>query len=182
MLGDPIITKTDKRSPLESVADQARRVSQMCDLLEALADDLPLRPAPVWREATMLCNDIIPKHFQNILTVLVPILKRRIEGELECEDLVQRLQADFEDEACRLSELNDLLVEAIEPQPDADTTSHKIEPEALGYALRGFFTALRRIGSWEVEVLLPLASRRLIEEDLDEMAMRLRPIGSKRFN
>ncbi|MEL7011761.1 MAG: hypothetical protein AAFO72_00620 [Pseudomonadota bacterium] len=173
MLDESNTTQTEERSPLDSVADHARRVSQMCDLLEALADDLPHRPAPVWREATRLCNDIIPGHYKEVLDVLVPILQRRTEGEVECEDLLRRLQADFEDEACRLSELNDLLVEAVETDAGRDTDAKKIASETLGYALRGFFAALRRNGSWETDVLLPLAARRLIAEDLAEMAVRL---------
>ncbi|MEO0753069.1 MAG: hypothetical protein AAFY25_14835, partial [Pseudomonadota bacterium] len=143
MLDDPKAQKPMERSPLDQVADHARRVSQMCDLLEALADDLPRRPAPIWREATRMCNDVIPGHYREILNVLVPILKRRTEGELDCEYVLRRLQQDFEDEACRLSELNDLLIEAV------GTDASKIGPEALGYALRGFFGALRRNGCWE---------------------------------
>ena len=165
MLDDPTAPNTYERTPLDYVAEHADRVNQMCDILEALADDLPRRPAPVWREAKRMCNSVIPGHYQDVLTVLMPILLRRIAGELDCEDTLRRLQEDFEDEACRLTELNDLLEEAL----TADRCS--IGPEALGYALRGFFNVLRRNTSWETKVLLPLATRRLTADDLNEIAL-----------
>ena len=169
MLEDPETPTTQGRSPLEHVAEHANRVSQLCDLLEALADDLPRRPVPVWREATRMCNDVIPGHYKDVLGLLVPILLKRTEGDVDCEDLLQRLQLDFEDEACRLAELNDLMVDAV------GDDAQKIGPEALGYALRGFFGALRRNTSWETDVLLPLAERYLNAEDLAEISEQLTP-------
>ncbi|MEL7279695.1 MAG: hypothetical protein AAFY35_10820 [Pseudomonadota bacterium] len=167
MLDDPTAPDRHARTPLDDVADHARRVDQMCDLLEALADDLPRRAAPVWREATRMCKAVIPMHYQNILTVVMPVLRRRCQGEVDCENTLRRLQTDFEEEACRLSELNELLEEAME------TGGSTIDPEALGFALRGFFGALRRITSWETDVLLPLADRHLNAEDLNEIACNL---------
>ncbi|MEL6119589.1 MAG: hypothetical protein AAFR49_07915 [Pseudomonadota bacterium] len=169
MLEDPDTSKPKQRSPLEHVAEHANRVSQMCDMLEALADDLPRRTAPVWREATRMCNDVIPGHYHDVLCLLVPILLKRTEGDVDCEDLLQRLRLDFEDEAYRLTELNDLMVDAV----GAD--AKKIGPEALGYALRGFFGALRRNTSWETDVLLPLAERYLNSDDLEEISGQLTP-------
>lgn len=169
MWDDPETPTAPERSPLEHVAAHANRVSQMCDLLEALADDLPRRPVPVWREATRMCNDVIPGHYHDVLSLLVPTLLKRTEGDLDCEDLLQRLQLDFEDEACRLAELNDLMVDAV------GEDSGKIGAEALGYALRGFFGALRRNTSWETDVLLPLAERYLNADDLREISGQLTP-------
>lgn len=169
MLDDPETPKAKARSPLEHVAEHANRVSQMCDLLEALADDLPRRPAPVWREASRMCNDVIPGHYNDVLGLLVPILLKRTQGDVDCADLLQRLQLDFEDEACRLAELNDLMINAV------GDDAHKIGAEALGYALRGFFGALRRNTSWEKDVLLPLAERYLHADDLEEISGRLTP-------
>lgn len=169
MLEDPETPTRQERSPLEHVAEHANRVSQMCDLLEALADDLPRRPIPVWREATRMCNDVIPGHYHDVVFLLVPILLRRTQGDVDCEDLLQRLQSDFEDEAYRLTELNELMVDAV------GEDGAKIGAEALGYALRGFFGALRRNTSWETDVLLPLAERYLNSEDLKEISSQLTP-------
>lgn len=176
MLDDPTAPNTDERTPLDDVAERAQRVDQMCDLLEALADDLPRFPVPVWRETTRMCMTVIPGHYQDILTVLMPVLLRRTEGELDCEDTLRRLQADFEEEACRLTELSDLLEEAV------DAKRCTIGPEALGYALRGFFSNLRRNTSWETKVLLPLANRRLNADDLHEIALNLLPPDRKNMN
>lgn len=163
------------RSPLDIVAQHALRVSQTCDLLEALADDLPRRSEPVWREASRMCADVIPRHYRDVLDVLVPILLRRTQGERDCETILLKLRADFEYDACRLTELNDLFVDTL------GGNRRTIGAEALGYALRGFFDVLRRNTSWETDVLLPLASRRLTDQDLGEIAQQLSSPGYGRI-
>lgn len=176
MLNDSEDPKSQARSPLEHVAEHARRVSQMCDLLEALADDLPRRPTPVWREAKRMCNAVIPGHYNDVLGLIVPALLKRTQGDQACEELLHRLKLDFEDEASRLTELNDLMVDAL------GEDGRKIGPEALGYALRGFFGALRRNSCWETDVLLPLAKRYLNADDLNEISGQLTPFDVARPN
>ncbi|MEM7733330.1 MAG: hypothetical protein AAF280_11180 [Pseudomonadota bacterium] len=151
-------------SPLEDMAQHALRVAQVCDLLEALADDLPRRPVPVWREAAHMCNDVVRRHYKLLLDVLLPMLEDRTRGNGECDPVLLRLQSDFEEEASGLYELNALMVDAVNDR------SGNIGAEALGYALRCFFGALRRNVSWEMEVLLPLATRRLNIADLNKLS------------
>ncbi len=179
---DEMLEKTPARSPLDDLAEHAQHVSHLCDLLEALADDLPRRPMPVWREAMRMCKHLVPVHYEEILNVVMPILKRRTVGERDCEDVLRRLQADFEDEAFRLSELDDLLEEVANPQATGNRENGNIGPEALGFALRGFFIALRRNSTWETDVVLPLASRHLNTNDLDEIAGSLNFVGVGRLH
>ena len=152
---------TKDHSPLGEMADHNARVVQICDLLEAMADDLPRRPVPVWREAARMCEEVVKRHYKLVLDVLLPVLEARTLGEEDCEDVLRRVHADFEDEASKLLELNALMLDTV------GDSAGKIEPEALGYALRCFFVALRRNASWEADVLLPLARRRLNIDDLD---------------
>lgn len=150
--------------PLEYVAAHSKRVGAMCDLLEAIADDLPQKAKPFWREVTRLCGTVIPQHYDAVTRLLVPALLHRTQGEADCEAVLLRMQADYTHERARLPELTELLREAI------GQDSLRLSPDALGYALRSFFEAMRRQIRWETEVLLPLASRRLTAEDLDELA------------
>lgn len=153
--------------PLDYVAAHSKRVAAMCDLLEAIADELPKKAKPFWQEVTRLCTTVIPQHYDAVTRLLVPVLLRRTEGELDCEAVLLRMQADYTDERARLPELTELLTDAF----GADDA--RLSADALGYALRSFFEAMRRQIRWETEVLLPLASRHLTPEDLEELAQGL---------
>lgn len=153
--------------PLEYVADHARRVARMCDMLEAIADELPNKAKPFWNEVTQLCTTIIPRHYDEVTQLLMPVLRRRTKGAVECEAVLSRLQAEYWEERARLPELTELLTDAV------GKDAHRLSADALGYALRGFFDAIRRQSQWETEVLLPLASRHLTQEDLDQLAREL---------
>lgn len=159
-------------SPLQDMADHALRVSDICDLLEAMADDLPRRPAPVWKEARRMCDDVVRVHYALLLDVLLPVLSTRLRGQPDCEHMLTRLNADFEEEASKLTELTALMTDAVSDR------ARPISPEALGYALRCFFCALRRNAMWETDVLLPLAKRALSADDLESLTrlMRLDPV------
>ncbi|MEO0370087.1 MAG: hypothetical protein AAF231_01390 [Pseudomonadota bacterium] len=175
MLGHPAPSDAKASSPLSDVAAQTVRVAEICDLLEALADDLPRRSAPVWKETTRMCRDLIEGHYQLLLGSLLPILARRTKDEVECQDVLTRLGADFDDEVSRLTELNVLMTDAVGEH------GSKIGSEALGYALRCFFGSLRRSTIWETEVLLPLAERRLTTKDLQELADALPLLNGQRL-
>lgn len=150
--------------PLSHFAQGAERVAELCDLLEALADDLPRKAPPVWREAVRLSSTIIPDHSDNIAQVLLPLLLRRTCGEPLSDTVLRRLQSEYQDSRTQLPELTDLLAQgAAERMPG-------LAPEALGFALRGHFEMIRRQIDWEKEVLFPLARRCLTAADFDKIA------------
>lgn len=153
--------------PLRQVAAHSRRVADLCDLLEAIADDLPRRVAPVWDEVSRLCSTIIPNHYDDVSRVILPVLLRRLEGNADAVAVLRRLQADYLECCVRLPELNDLLADA------TGSSVSRARGDALGYALRHFFESLRRQIDWEKDVLLPMASRSLTVADLDEIMPRL---------
>ncbi|MEL6913144.1 MAG: hemerythrin domain-containing protein [Pseudomonadota bacterium] len=149
--------------PLLRLARHGQRVLDLCDLLEAIADDLPRKTMPVWREVAQLCGTIVPRHYDTLNRIFLPLLRRRTAGDVECEAVLTRLETEYSDSSHRLPELVSLLHDTVNNSPPG------IDTEALGFALRGFFEAIRRQMAWEMDVLIPLARRRLTREDLDEL-------------
>ncbi|MEM6303453.1 MAG: hemerythrin domain-containing protein [Pseudomonadota bacterium] len=152
---------------LKRVAADGQRVSDLCDLLEAMADDLPKVAPAVWKEARRLSLTLLPEHLDDMAQVLLPVLARRAGSDLTCAQMLARLQLDYEDGSLHLTELSDMLADG------AVSGGRAMSSDALGYALRGFFEPLRRQMDWEKDVLLPLATRCLTADDLTEIARRM---------
>ncbi|MEM6578289.1 MAG: hemerythrin domain-containing protein [Pseudomonadota bacterium] len=160
------------RHPLSRLSAQSHRASQVSDLLEALADDLPRRNAPIWREARRLCDAVLRLHYKTMSDILIPHLLDRMSQETEFQDMLSRLRKDYDEEASRLLDLHDLITEALASGYDS------IAPDALGYALRSYFEAARRHINWETEVLFPMARRKLNLQDLQEIDRDLSNLGT----
>lgn len=166
-------------SPLEAnrmsqdIADlflpRSKRILQICDLLEALADDLPRRPAAVWREARAQVAAVLTDHFLTLTKAVLPALICRTQDEVDRKEILSRLGADFNDQVHRIGDLDELLGEALAP----DTC--QIGPEALGYALRDHFDSLRRHVRWETDVLWPMMSRILTRAEFGAVAKTFGP-------
>ncbi|MEL7166852.1 MAG: hypothetical protein AAGL96_15385 [Pseudomonadota bacterium] len=157
----------EMRGPLALVAQHARRVAELCDLLEAIADDLPRQPKPIWSEVRRLCGATIQQHYDEVLRALVPVLMRRTRGDADCEDMLNRMRLDYVDGQVRLPELEELLNDA------SRVNGPGLGANALGFALRSFFETIRRQTDWEMDVLLPMARRRLTPSDLAEVKSAL---------
>lgn len=149
---------------LAYLMERSQRVLQICDLLEALADDLPKRSIPMWRETKKQCALALSSHFALVVGVVVPMLLERSDGVADREDVILRVKADCTDLNHRVSDLEELFSDAL------STSTYRIKSEALGFALRAHFEALRRHIGWETDVLWPLALRILTPEDLDNLA------------
>lgn len=141
---------------------QLQRAFQVCDLLEALADDLPRRQAPVWRETQRQCQSVLRPHFMLLIDVVLPILLKRSKENVDREGVLMRLVADNESQLHALEDLDDLLSEAI-------TSEQSENAESLGFALRGFFETIRHNLTWEVDVVWPIAKRVFSEVDAKEL-------------
>ena len=151
--------------------DQTRRALHICDLLEALADDLPKRRAPHWREARLQCRSVLLPYFRWMQDLILPELERKSDQNVDRTDVLARLATDYRDQLHSLTDLEDLIADAILCEKFAE------EPEALGYALRGHFDSLRRDLSWQLAVLWPLATRLCTDADA---ARFLEALHSKR--
>lgn len=153
--------------PLRQLASDAHRIKELCDLLEALADDLPRRSPAVWREASRLSSTVLPRHFQAVSTVLLPCLSETASESVVTRPALAQLQRDFDDCTACLPELSDLLEQA------SGTGPSDLPSEAVGYALRCFFAEIRRQIAWEEAVVLPLAFETCRPVDLDLLGLWL---------
>ena len=144
---------------MDLCASECRRAFEVCELLEFLADELPKQSAPVWREAHIHCKKVLVPHFQFLSSFMISALLRHTIGDVDKQEFLTRLQSDCADQLHRLSDLSDLFSDALGGRLNLQS------PEALGFALRGHFEALRYNLNWEADVLLPLASRTFKDDD-----------------
>lgn len=138
---------------------RSTRILEICDMLEVLADDLPKQQAPVFREAQRQSQLALKPHYGLLSQHVLPTLLARTEGEDERQDLLLKLHADCLNRVETVEALDDLFDDVL--------TSNRfdIEPEALGFALRGFFECFRNDAAWQLDVLWPLSLRVLTDED-----------------
>ncbi|MEM9435446.1 MAG: hypothetical protein AAGA15_00275 [Pseudomonadota bacterium] len=153
--------------PLTQLSSDARRVSELCDLLERLADDLPQQSLPKWRKAARLSATIMPQHMDLVSRVLVERLIQSTIDDSFCQTVLRRVQSELWDCTVSIAELTNLLEDA------SSLRVSQLPPEALGYALRGHFDAIRRQLAWETGVLMPLALRSCSPGELEDMRLEL---------
>ena len=166
---DLIDKSSAKLRMLDYASSAAERVLDVCGLLESLADDLPKRSAPVWREAQTQCQITLHPHFLVLTRFVMPTLMRSSKENDDRQELLLRFNLDCAEQLHNLSDLDDLLTYALEDRGPAR------DAEALGYALRGYFDELRRNIAWETEVIWPLAARALRDEDIAKILEALGP-------
>lgn len=145
----------------ERLEAQSRRALQISDVLEAVADDLPRFSAAMWREARQLCRTDLRRHLLTTIKVVIPALQKEMHGDPDCKAFLARILMDRHEELERLSALDDMFADA------SARGAKNIEHEALGFMLRAQFEAIRRLVAWDTDVLYPIASRWLREEDLE---------------
>lgn len=148
----------------------AQRALHVCDLLEALADDLPKRAAAHWREAQIQCRTILQPYFGFLHGTVLPKLRQQYRSDTDRRDMLIRLHADCADQLHAIGDLQDLISDALVGDRFED------EPEALGFALRGYFDGLRRDLRWQIDVVWPLAARSWTQTDLDAVLGEIRPM------
>lgn len=145
----------DTRHLSENFETQLERSLETCDLLEALADELPRRSVAVWRAAKVQCQDVLRDHLALGAEQILPCLRLRAQGSVDLGNLLLHFEREYKALAHRLDDLDDLLFDAVA------TDRNRIGPEALGYALRSHFDTLRKHIGWERDVLLPMVTRNL---------------------
>ncbi|MEM9855298.1 MAG: hypothetical protein AAF841_12735 [Pseudomonadota bacterium] len=157
---------------LEDLKKRARAVCVLCDLLEALADDLPRLAKGPLHQARTLCAGEVPRYFRQMNDGLIPAMRGRLAKEQRDDadqplcDLLDRLAADLGEDDARLSEIIDML------DGVTDGSANAPSEETLGFAFRSYFEAMRRQRCWEDQVLFPLAARTLTHEDLVLLELR----------
>ena len=131
--------------PRIDVARAHRQTLELCDALEAVADDLPSRVDRL--RCLALAHTLVP-----ILTEVhrfeeasvFPAFARVASNER----IIARLRAEHIEDACGAEELSEELLAHGHGQPIEN-------PEAFGYMLRALFESLRRHIAFERDHVLP---------------------------
>ena len=137
-----------------------RRRAALCDRLEALADALPALPSPdSHARLARAVRDSINRSEQEELAHLA--------AQLDCgqDPLVRIVLERIRREHLAHAALAEEAIAAL----DAEATE-RLCPEALGYLLRGVFTAWRRAIDYEQLAILALAGARMTGEAREQLA------------
>ena len=141
---------------------------RMCGWLEEIADALPHNAPPLLcRKAAECLRRDMPLHHREEEEGLFPLLLARARETDMAGEIIARLREEHASDEGFAEELTGTLarLEAGEA-PD--------NPDMLGYMLRGFFENYRRHIHWENTVVIPLARRRLTQEDTAVLLARMR--------
>ena len=150
-------------NPLDAIETAHRVHAQICDVLEAIADGLP--DDVDCRLAINALDSLrfeLPLHHIDEEEGLFPLLERRAKPKDNITDVLARLALEHATDESFAEELDDSL----------DVLSHggRVDnPNMVGYMLRGFFENYRRHLHWENTLVLPLARKRLLKEDLRQL-------------
>lgn len=154
-------------NPLTTYTRLLHEQIELASELEHIADALPDR------FDQHRCRELaerIPSVFNVTLSVaqdfLHPVLLRRGEGHHFSETTAERLRSERLMDQGYAMEINGLLLILAGPRNGADMN-------AAGYMLRGFFENWRRACAFELEFVVPLATKHLTSADLSEMASLL---------
>ena len=146
--------------PIGFLEDAHLEQLALCDLLEEIADSLPLQVDRLrcFRAAGKLRTSVVV-HQLDEDAGLFPALRRRAKLDAGLKASLARLEAEHMDDEGYASEI----VDALETLARGGSIS---SVETLAYMLRGFFEGHRRHIAFENEIILPLARKVLTEEDL----------------
>ncbi|MCH9808515.1 MAG: hemerythrin domain-containing protein [Alphaproteobacteria bacterium] len=163
LVEDGLAGSADANDPISILeADHAAKL-RLCECLENVADGLPHSvDVRVAENCIQILRAGLPAHVALEEGVLFPLIRRRFRGDLATAQLLQQLELEHSSDDLFASEIADeleLLAAVRTPR----------NPEMMGYMLRGFFTSLRRHVEWENAIVLSLARRLLIIDDLAEL-------------
>lgn len=128
------------------------RQLNLCDLLEQIADSLPdrLDRQQCLTVARMIGPLIKQAHVAEEQFLFPDVLSRHGDGD----NVVEKLRLEHIEDECFAEEVQYELFELGRGQP-------LLQPEAIGYMLRGFFEGVRRHIRHEQELLGALDPRRI---------------------
>jgi hypothetical protein len=154
-------------NPLTTYTRLLHEQIELASELEKIADALP---DSFDQHRCCELADRIPAVFNVTVSVsqefLHPVLLARCDGQSFSEATVERLRSERLMDQGYAMEVNGLLLMLAGPKQAADMN-------AAGYMLRGFFENLRRACAFELEFVVPLATRELTQTDLSTMASLL---------
>ncbi|WP_296743977.1 hemerythrin domain-containing protein [Mesorhizobium sp.] len=137
-----------RQGPFSSLADMERAHAQklaLCDMLEAIADNLPRTDR---LQCLAVAGGLLPllrgcHRFEEEL--VFPAFLRREDGS----DIVERLKLEHLEDDSAAADLSEVLLAHGHGQPIEN-------PEAFGYMLRALFESMRRHIAFEHDHVLPV--------------------------
>lgn len=133
-----------ERLPTTSLQSTHTAIARLCDMLEAVADSLPANVDR--RLCQRLADELMPslKSTQEFEEVHVfPAIRRTAAGQSSVATVLDQLQYEHFEDLCFAEEAADVLRRL--------GNGGQVNMEAVGYMLRGLFSALRRHMSFEQE-------------------------------
>ena len=158
---------SEEFNPLDVIKKNHKFHNYLCDAVEEIADSLPDKAD------TDLCQRII-----NVLPVelflhqideelgLFPLLEKRSQPEDHMSDVINELIREHLIDTDQAAEL-------MIPMSKLASGEKPDNPDEVGYIFRRFFESYRRHLIWETEFILPLASKKLLFEDLANLNLRM---------
>ena len=133
-----------ERLPTRSLQSTHAAVVRLCDMLESVADSLPANVDR--RLCQRLAEELMPslksaQEFEE--TYIFPAVRRTADGQNSVAAMLDQLQYEHFEDLCFAEEAADMLRRL--------GNGGQVNMEAVGYMLRGLFSALRRHMSFEQE-------------------------------
>ncbi len=149
--------------PLDFILEDHAQQNDWCDSLEAIADSLPVNIDYDLVEGCLaFLEGPLEAHLKDEDNGLLPLLKKRVLPEDNLDLLFKEIEQEHQMIEGATIEIKEQLEALLKNIKEVDTN-------AFGYLLRSFFEAHRRHIAWENLVMIPLAKRRLTQDDLDEL-------------
>ena len=148
---------------LDNFVEYHTEHGKLCDLLEQIADTLPHHVEPeICESAIEMLRRDLPLHRRDHEEGLFPLLAERALPEDNVEACLHQLRSEHISDECCALEILEVLPVLASGDPVAD-------PDTCGYMLRSFFECYRRHLTWELQLIVPLARRRLDPDDLKRL-------------
>lgn len=164
------LSKSGSPDPIDLLFAAHDRHEKFCDSMEEIADSLPgnVDKDKALDAARMLKTEL-PLHHLIEERALFPLVIKYATNDDNMVEIIDRLKEEHEvDEG-----LSDELVEVLESLGAGNAPDNA---DMVGYMLRGFFENYRRHVTWENNVVLSLARRRLPPKALGEMTIIIRRV------
>jgi hemerythrin-like domain-containing protein len=149
--------------PIGLIAEEHALQRELCDLLEALADGLPHNfDKALAVIAVSILEGSVPRHMRLEEEALFPLLRERLADDDPLHAAMACLEDEHDRDGAMLVELTDAL-------RMATSEGVIVNPDMLGYMLRGYFEGQRRHIAWEDRVVIPAARAVLSPADLGKI-------------
>lgn len=151
------------KNPLDIILEDHQRQEEWCDSLERIADSLPGNiDHELINHCLIFIDGPLITHLRDEDEGLIPLLQKRAQPGDNVEMILSQVEREHQTDEGAAFEVREGLKSFIEGE-------NKMGPNALGYLLRSFFEAHRRHIAWENVTLLPLARKRLTDNDLSKL-------------